>query len=361
MMPSMITENQQFDSGWPLFGHTKAVQMLSRSLRSGHVSHAYLITGPPGVGKRTLAIAFAMALNCEAADPPLGTFPIEPCGLCRSCGQILRGAHPDVAEIDLQVQAAALNDGRSKQASPKEIRIDLVRELQASIGLQPYSGRRRVYIIGDADRLNEEASNCLLKTLEEPPAQAVLLLLAPDELSVLPTISSRCLHIPLRPLPLKAVEVALVERWNAPEDEAGLLAALSGGRPGRALALLRDRDAPDRRKLALERVALLSGSSISERISLAADLAKLFTDTRVELYEMLDTWESWWRDVAVVGASASELITNRDQSQALVSSAKRVGVQQAAKALELIDETRLQLQENVNPRLAFEALTIGLP
>ena len=235
----MLPEIPQPESGWPVFGHPRAVRMLSRSLGTGNVSHAYLFTGPPGVGKHTLAVAFAMALNCEAVVPPAGTFPTEPCGLCRSCSQVSRGAHPDVAEIDLQVQAAALNDGnKGKQATPKEIRIDLVREMHTSIGLQPYSGRRRVYIIGDADRLNEEASNCLLKTLEEPPAHAVLTLLAPSDSLVLPTISSRCLQLPLRPLPTSAVEVALRERWGVPAEDAGLLAALSGGRPGRALGLL---------------------------------------------------------------------------------------------------------------------------
>ncbi len=358
----MITDSTQTSNGWPVFGHPKAVEMLSRSLKSGNISHAYLITGPPGVGKHTIALAFAMALNCEAVEPPTGTFPSEPCGLCRSCGQISRGAHPDIAEIDLQVQAAALNEGgKGKLAAPKEIRIDLVREMQATIGLQPYSGRRRVYIIGDADRLNEEASNCLLKTLEEPPSHSVLILLAPSESSVLPTISSRCLHLALRPLTRNAVQVALEERWDVPPDEAGLLAALSGGRPGRALALVKDRDALDRRKLALERVALLAGASLNDRVSLATDLAKLFTEARVELYEMLDTWESWWRDVLVVGASAPELVTNSDQSSALVSSTKRIGVQQAAQAIDLIEQTRIQLQENVNPRLALEALTLGLP
>ena len=357
----MIEEVMQSAGGWPILGHGKAVEVLSRSLQSGNISHAYLFTGPTGVGKHTLAIEFAMALNCEATEPPPGTFPAEPCGLCRSCGQISRGAHPDVAEIDLQVQAAALNDGGKKAATPKEIRIDLVREMQSSIGLQPYSGRRRVYIIGDADRLNEEASNCLLKTLEEPPAHSVLILLAPSETSVLPTISSRCFHVPLRPLTRSTVEGALRSRWGVDEEEASLLAALSGGRPGRAIGLARERDILERRKLSLERAALLSGASLNERITVAAELAKLFTDARAELYELLDTWETWWRDILVVSASAPDLVTNIDQSSTLNAAAKRTSVQRAARALDLIEETRTQLQENVNPRLALEALTIGMP
>src|SRR5438309_10731140 len=124
---------------------------------------------------------------------------------------MLRGEHPDVVEVNLETQAAALaEEGGKKSPPPKEIRIDTIRNLQHTVGLSPYMGRWKVYIIGDADRLNEEAANCLLKTLEEPPAQTVLILLAPGEASVLPTVSSRCIQVPLRLLSRSAVAAALV-------------------------------------------------------------------------------------------------------------------------------------------------------
>jgi DNA polymerase-3 subunit delta' len=347
-------------SGWPIIGHDKAVALLRRSLNSDQLSHAYLFTGPPGVGKRTLALAFAMAVNCQSSAE--GALPDAPCLLCASCTRIAHGAHPDVSEVNLQTQAAALGEsGKGKVAPAKEVKIDTVREMQATVGLRPYSGRRRLYILGDADRLNEESSNCMLKTLEEPPSHTILVLLAPDEASVLPTISSRCLHVPLRSLPRAVVASSLVDVWEAEPEQAETLAALSGGRLGYAVTLLADRDAMDRRRAALEKVSLLMGAPISDRINAATEYAKMFTDARQDLYAMLDTWESWWRDVLVVKAAAPELASNVDQMQTLASIASRVPVKRASAAVSLVQQTRQQLLENVNPRLALEALALGLP
>src|SRR5438552_7192268 len=218
---------------WPVVGNERAVSMLRRSIRTGLLSHAYLFTGPAGVGKRTLALAFAATLNCQAAPPEGSAVPDAPCGLCSSCSRVARGEHPDVMEINLETQAAALaEEGGNKSTPPKELRIDTVREIQRTVGLSPYSGRWKVYIIGDADRMNEEAANCLLKTLEEPPAQTILILLAPDESSVLPTIASRCTIVSLRLLPRELAARSLEARWGAERETAEKLAALSGGRLG---------------------------------------------------------------------------------------------------------------------------------
>ncbi len=350
-------------SGWPVIGHDRAIAVLRRSLRSGRVSHAYLFTGPPGVGRRTLALAFAMALNCQASAGEGGALPDVPCGVCAACTRIAHGTHPDVTVIDLETQhrEESGGSGRGKTPQAKELKIDTVRELVASIGLRPHSGRFRVYIIGDADRLSEEAANCLLKTLEEPPAHAVLVLIAPDECSVLPTISSRCLHLPLRPLSEEVVASSLVRFWEAEPEQAELLARLCGGRPGAAVGMLYDRDALAKRRRALEKLSLLQGAPVADRIKEAAEWAKLFTDARADLFSMLDIWEGWWRDVLLVGASAGELAANTDQLPALRSTASRVPVGKAAAAVRLIQRTRQQLNENVNPRLALEALALGLP
>jgi DNA polymerase III subunit delta' len=363
-------------SGWPVIGHDHAISMLKSSIRRDLLSHAYLITGPAGVGKRTLALALAMTLNCQAeveADsassivhPSQAQYPssivLSPCGLCSSCSRTRRGEHPDVLEVDLETQAELLDEGgRGKSGPAKELKIDTIRELQRTVGLSPYSGRWKIYIIGDAERLNDEAANCLLKTLEEPPAQTMLVMLAPDETSVLPTISSRCAHISLRPLPRDLVRASLVEHWGADPEQATQLAALSGGRLGWAVSMLQDRNGLALRSAALQDMAALSGSPISDRINAATRYAKKFTDARPELYATLDIWEGWWRDVIVANAAASDLVMNVDQLPTLTSIARRVPVERAHAAIELIQATRRQLQENVNPRLALEALTLGLP
>jgi DNA polymerase-3 subunit delta' len=337
--------------------------MLRNALRSNTPAHAYLFVGPAGVGKHALAVAFAMALNCEADAPAGQAGPDVPCGICASCSRIARSAHPDVFEVNLETQAQTLGEigARAKTGPAKELRIDVIRDMQSTVGLKPHSARWKVYIIGDAERLNEEASNCLLKTLEEPPAHTILILLAPDEASVLPTISSRCFAVPVRPAGRQVLAAALEKYWGAERDQAAMVAALSDGRTGYAVGLLEERESLTRRHKALEELSLLAGAPIAERINVATKLAKMFTDARAELYDMLETWESWWRDVMLLGASASELVINVDQLAALKSVASKQSPARAAGAIDLIHHTRQELSENVNPRLALEALALGLP
>jgi DNA polymerase-3 subunit delta' len=346
-----------------MLGSDRSITMLRSALRTQNLAHAYLFVGPPGVGKHTMALAFAMALNCEA-DPPAGQdCPDVPCGICASCSRIARGTHPDIVEVNLETQALALGEstGRSKTGPAKELRIDVIRDMQSTVGLKPHSARVKVYIIGDAERLNEEASNCLLKTLEEPPAHTILILLAPDVSTVLPTISSRCFVVPVRPVARQALATALQAHWGAEPEQAEVAAALSDGRAGYAVGLLDERDRLQRRRKALEELSLLAGAPVAERVNVATRLAKMFTDARAELYDMLDTWESWWRDVMLLASSASELVINVDQVAALKSVAAKNSPSRAAGAIELIHRTRQQLLENVNPRLALEALALGLP
>ena len=347
--------------GWPVIGHERAVQMLRRSIRRGQVGHAYLIAGPPGTGKRTLAIAFALALNCESV-PESGEGAGEPCELCSQCSRIRRGTHPDVVYIDLETQAAAQSQASGKKSvPPKEIRIETIREMQAGMSLHPYSARKKVYIIGDAERMNDEAANCLLKSLEEPPSHSILILLASDERAVLPTISSRCIYVPLRSLPRERIAAHLHSTSGVDLDRAGLLAALSGGRIGTALTMVGESRALESRAEALRELVLLRGATITSRLDTSARLAKMFTDARSDLYRLLDTWEGWWRDLLVTTAGARDLAQNVDQGAALDSQANRLDPVSALEAVSLVQRTRRQLQENVNPRLALEALTLGLP
>jgi DNA polymerase-3 subunit delta' len=263
--------------------------------------------------------------------------------------------------LEKQAQAAGEGTGKSKSGPAKELRIDIIREMRATVGLSPHSARWKVYIIDDAELMNEEASNCLLKTLEEPPAHTIIILLAPDESSVLPTISSRCFIVPVRSLSTPLVAHALENYWGADREHAEVLAAISGGRLGVAVGLTGDRERLTRRRKALEEMSLLAGAPVIERVNLATKLAKLFTDARPELYATLETWEGWWRDVMLVASSAQELAANVDQMSALRSVASKSSAVRAARAIVLIQDTRKQLLENVNPRLAIEALTLGLP
>ncbi len=354
--------NLDGSGAWPIVGHAGAVSMLRRAIVQGRLSHAYLFTGQPGVGKHALAMAFAMALNCEASPPPGQAYPDVPCGLCPSCSRIRRGAHPDVVEANLQTQAAAAAESGARKSGPaKELKIEAVRDLLSNVGLRAHSARWKIYIIGDADLLNEEASNGMLKTLEEPPPGTILVLLADDETAVLPTILSRCFLVPLRPLSREAVAENLVSLQGIEPEEARNLAALSAGRFGYALGLLGDRESAARRRSALEESAVLARAPVSERIEAATRYAKRYTEARPDLMVMLDAWEGWWRDILVVKAGTPQLAANADQFASLESAARRTSVRQAWEAINLIQTTRKQLLENVNPRLALEALALGLP
>jgi DNA polymerase-3 subunit delta' len=347
---------------WPIIGHERAVDMLRASIRGGRIAHAYLFTGMEGSGKHTLALAFAMAVNCQADAPGGQQWPDVPCGICASCVRFGRGSHPDLIEVNLETQAASMGEvgGKSKSGPAKELRIDAIREMQANVGLSPHSARWKVYIVGDADKMNDEASNALLKTLEEPPAHTIIILLAPDDTSVLPTIASRCFLVPLRSMSRETISRALVRKWGAESEQADLLAALSGGRLGHAVRLMEDHESLERRRSGLQELSVLSGAHVNDRVNMAGRYAKMFTETRPALYEMLQDWEGWWRDVIAVRASAPELVANIDQMPALQSAARKHTAKSALSAIQLIQDTRQQLLENVNPRVALEALALGM-
>jgi DNA polymerase III subunit delta' len=345
--------------GWPVVGNEGAVQMLRRAVSRGMLNHAYLFVGPKGSGKRLLARTFAQAVNCEVSGDELASG--APCGLCSQCSRIRSGAHPDVAFFDLETQAAAAGAGGKKVAPQKELRIETVRQLQDGLALRPYSARRKIYIIGDADRMNEEAANCLLKSLEEPPSHSILVLLASDESSVLPTTYSRCTYVPLRTVAREEITIYLQSDRGVEEERARLLSSLAGGRVGSAITLLESPETLAARSRALQELATLKGATVVDRLDASARLAKMFTDARSELYDLLDTWELWFRDLLVTSAGAADLLMNVDQRPALASQAGKLDAEAALQAVQLVSVTRRQLAENVNPRLALEALTLGLP
>ena len=201
-------------ANWPVSGHDWAVLSLDRAVSADRPAHAYLISGPPQIGKATLARSLALALDCQAAESA------RPCGQCRSCQLINAGKHPDAQLIE--------PDGA-------RVKIDQVRALQHDLALRPIEGRYRVAIFDQFETATIEAQNALLKTLEEPPDYVVLIVLAADPELLLPTIVSRCQQMPLRPLTIAQVREALIKQWNVEPDQANLLAHFSGGRLGWAV------------------------------------------------------------------------------------------------------------------------------
>ncbi|MEA3460022.1 MAG: DNA polymerase III subunit delta' [Chloroflexota bacterium] len=319
---------------WQVIGHEWAVKLLKCSLDNGRVSHAYLLTGPPQIGKTTLALDFARALNCAGKK--------KPCGECTSCRKIAHGTHPDVRVIE--------GEGGT-------IKIDQIRDLQRQASLSPLEGRWKAYIIRQMGQATTEASNCLLKTLEEPPAHVILILTASNVQSLLPTVVSRCQVLNLHLLTAEEVQNALQEHWGVEDAQAELLARLSGGRLGWAVDASRDKDVLKRRGECLDKLTDLLGRGKVERFAYAR---KLSQDPE-RMREVLDWWLSWGHDLLLVREGSQTEITNLDRRASLLKQAERYGLGQIHGFLTALRAAVYALEHNANARLALEVLMLSLP
>ena len=322
--------------------------MLERGLSSGRLAHAYLLAGPPGVGKMTFALALAQGANCLEED--------KPCGRCSQCRRIVGGIHADVMIISILEQ-----DRTSGEGPRTEIAIEQVREVQRLSALKPYEGAYRVFIFDEAERLSPEASNGLLKTLEEPPDDVILVLLASNEELLLPTIISRCQLLEFRRLPTHVVAQELERRGLAEQDKAWELAALSEGSLGWALEALADPAILEERQQKLERVVSVLEGGIEERFAYAAQLASAFSRDREAGRSKLRLWLSLCRDLLLLKECTAEFLVNIAIKEILEKIAHGLSSENIAAILKALEEAIEQLDQNANPRLALEVLMLSLP
>lgn len=319
---------------WPVVGHEWAVELLQRAVATGQLSHAYLLTGPPQVGKTTLARACAQALLCTAEDPP--------CGQCTACRKVQQSTHPDL-HIIVPQRANLL--------------IDQVRELQRQAALSPVEARYKVFILRQIERATAPAANALLKTLEEPPPHVVLFLTLTQGEQTLPTVASRCQQLTLRPLPVAQVAQALQERWQVPPERAELLARLSQGRLGWAVTMLRDDAAWQQRARWLDDLLTLGEQNRLERMRYAERLSH----DKANATNVLHLWTTWWHDILLLQNGCQEQVANIDRLDLLWHEARRYESQQVRAFLGELATTARYLEQNVNPRLALEVLLLRLP
>ena len=332
---------------WNTIGHEKAVNTLKRGLQSGRVSHAYLITGPRNVGKMTLAQDLARAVNCTEDD--------RPCDRCNQCQRISDGLHADVRIIGLETLDGG--EGRARM----NITIDQMRQAQRDASLRPYEGLFRVFIVDGAELLSEEAANSLLKTLEEPPDQVIFVLLATDLDRILPTIISRCTRLDLRPLPLESVSGEIETNHGVEHQEAVEIARISRGRVGWAIRAARDPELMKRRTENLQVIEETVRSGLEGRFSYCERMAARFTQNRESVYQELDLWLDWWRDVLVIREGVPDIANNLSRIDSLKAIASSLDSGQVVRAIKAAQETRKYLERNVNPRLALEQFMLSVP
>jgi DNA polymerase-3 subunit delta' len=336
---------------WSIIGHAAPLAALDRALNSGSTSHAYLFCGPEGVGKRTVAIEFAAALNCESAEN-------KPCGECRPCRDTLAGNHVDVEVLDT---GGLCDESEHKDHSDSRIlRICQIRRLERILSLSPYAGRRRVAIVDAADTMLTDAANAFLKTLEEPPAGAVIILLAEREERLPETVLSRCQKLNFRRLDRDSIEAALVAR-GVPAEDAARAASVANGRLGWAIQAVADPALLEERANVLDSVQRVAHSGRFERLAWAKDAEGRGIESRERYLRDLDLWESWWRDILIVASGGSSGLTNRDRQTELLEEGTLYSPAEVTVFLKSLLQTREYLQVNVDAQLALENLMLDLP
>lgn len=319
-----------------IYGHERQTAMLQKAIAQKRVGHAYLFSGINAIGKRTLAGKFAMALNCEKADKIQ-----DACGKCSSCLKIQHSSHLDMILIK--------PDGQF-------IRIESIRDLQEQMKFKPFEGRWRAVIIDEADKMNDVAANALLKTLEEPSAFNILMLISSRPHSMLATIISRCRHMRFNPLPAAAIARFLVGQKGMEQQKANLIAGLSGGSIGRALEL----DQEDILAYRQEILQILMETRRDNPVSVLK-FSLFFSQDKNEIRQRLDILNSFFRDALVLKETRkNEMLINQDQFSSITALARRLTGEQILQNISILTRSWEAIEQNVNKTLTLEAMAFKL-
>ena len=353
---------------WSILGHAPVLAALDHALASACPSHAWLFSGPEGVGKRATALEFAAALNCTAqgtqearrsGDGGLPSNILKPCGECRPCRATLAGQHPDV-EI---VEPGGLCDepDHRDHSESRDLRICQIRRLTRVLYRAPYyEGGRHVAIVDGADTLHVEAANAFLKTLEEPPAESVIILLVERDERLPDTVLSRCQRLPFRPVDRDVIASALQDR-GAEAVQAEAIAGAAAGRLGWALRALEDPSMMTERSEMLDQALRLAHSGRFDRFAWAKQAEARGADARERYQRELQVWEDWWRDVLLASSGTLEGAINSDRAASLAEEGRLYAKADVVRFLRRLMETREYLYANVDAQLALENLTLDLP
>jgi DNA polymerase-3 subunit delta' len=319
-----------------IIGHQKQLEILRAALAGRRLHHAYLFLGPEGIGKRTIALALTRAIHCAGMDDDF-------CGRCVNCARISDGNHPDVRFIE-------------PLADKKEISIQQIRELERELNYRSFTGKRKIVIIDPATLMNLSAQNALLKTLEEPPEDSLIILIASNAGALLPTVRSRCLRLSFAPLPRREVAAFLQSQFGMKPADAELCAAMSMGSIGAAASLDKDE--------LIEKRQIWSGmlSSLKAGDYRAAMIAaEALATNRDEALKFLHWAKSWYRDLVILGAANKpDELVNLDMRPQIEQQADEVGAQGALAASARIAGAAAGIQRNFNRRMVLEKFLFGV-
>lgn len=320
-----------------IVGHKEIIRHLQNAIRLGKVSHAYIFSGETGCGKKLLATAFAMTLQCEQRG-------VDPCLTCSSCKKALSKNHPDIIHITHE--------------KPNSIGIEDIRsQLIDDVAIKPYCSSYKIYIISEAEKLTLQAQNALLKTIEEPPVYAVILLLTNNMDALLPTITSRCVKLGLRPVKESMVKEYLMEKMHIPDYQAKMDASLAQGNIGKAKQLAESEDFAQVTENALR---LLRRSGSMELFELV-DAIKMLSADKQNIYDYLDLFTMWFRDVLLFKATREvDGLVFKDQFNDIKERAGKSSYEGLETIIDAIEKARTRLHANVNFDLVMELLFLTI-
>lgn len=320
-----------------IIGHEKTIEHLQNAILSNKVNHAYLIQGEPGAGKRTLANAFAQVLQCEKNEK-------DACGSCHSCRQAIGHNHPDIIYVTHE--------------KPGSIGVDEIRDqLVGDVQIRPYNGKYKIYIVAEAEKMTAQAQNALLKTLEEPPEYAVILLLTVNASLLLETIRSRCVQLTLKPVPAQKMKRYLMEQLEIPDYQAEICAAFAQGSIGKARRLASSEEFHAIKAAALQVLCNAHEMDIHE----ITQIVKNIVQYKISIQEFLDLMAVWYRDVLYFKATRdADSVIFKDQLKSIRNNAKTSSYEGLEDILQALQKAKARLEANVNFELTMELLFLTI-
>lgn len=326
-------EEMGFDD---IIGQTEIVTTLKRAVKNDHVGHAYVFSGPEGIGKGMMAEAFARQLLCLEADAP------ERCEGCTACRLLDEGTNPDFIVI---------------RPSGSSIGIDEIRGIQSDIIIKPLYSRRKVYVIVNADLMTVQAQNCLLKILEEPPRYAVIILTVSNYDALLETIRSRTIRYNFKRNSIEEVTGLLRERFGSSLKGIDFIAAYSGGIIGTALKLAESEEFISLRDRTIDMVFRIANSGLDAIF----DIYDFFDENKDNINTVLDIMQMVYRDIMLLKTNQKEnMLINYDKKDIILSNADAFTVQKLIRNIELVEQTYRNLKYNANFQLSIEAMLMKL-
>lgn len=346
--------------GWKTFGHPGATRLLTKSFEANRLAHAYLITGPEKVGKRTLALDMACMVNTEPAADMFGQSSDIDLSTSHQAERIRAGIHSDVEVIDPATELPATPE--RKAVSKTTISIDHIRQIVISGSTtKPFEGMKKVFILDGAHRMVREAETSLLKILEEAPDHVLIVLTSPTAESLSQTVVSRCQLLELRPVDSQVIESKLMERFEADESQARLLSRLARGSPGWAIDAINDPTIVDAHNQAILRFAEVVSGNIEDRFRYARQTAGQFWRDRSAVFYEMERWIEWWRDVAMIRYELRDNIINVEWVDLFSEITTEITEEQISTAVTVIEKAREALEANAVPQLTLEVMMLDLP